>query len=102
MREYRGIHPYQDVIADGCAVNDGAVTQCALFADGKGCIGVDVQRAIVLDVGAAADDYGGAVSAHDGVVPDACPCMYGDVADDHRAGGDEDVVSDGGPGAVIR
>src|SRR5437660_3031480 len=101
MRQHSSIHPNQHMIAYGCAVDNGAVSNCTLVANGEGCIGIDVQGAVVLNVGTATDDNGCGVPAHDCVIPDAGAFVDDDVANDHCTRGDKYVVCDGRPDTFI-
>src|SRR5207248_1523715 len=80
----------------------GSMSNCTLFTDGQGRIGIDMQGAIILDVGARTNNNGSGVATYNSVVPDACALMDGDITNDHSSRGDEDIVGDGWPNTVIR
>src|SRR5438128_1743538 len=90
------------MIAQRCTMNDGPMPNCTLFTNGQGRIGIDMQGAIILDVGARTNNNGSAVATYNGVIPDACTLMNGDIANNHCTRGNEDVICDGRPNAVIR
>src|SRR5215469_7434777 len=83
-------------------MNDGPVPDSTLVTNSKGCVHVHVQRAVILDVCAAADDDRRAISTYHGVVPNARAFVDGNVADDLRAGGNKYVVCNSWPNTIIR
>src|SRR5258706_14039837 len=101
MREYDCVHGYQHVISYCSTMNDGTVPDRTFVANCQRRILVDMQHAVILYVGSPTNHDRGAISTHDGVVPDACALSNGDVADDHRSWGDEDVLFDSGGNTFI-
>src|SRR6266853_7008492 len=102
MREHDGIHGHQHMIVQRGAVDDGPMSNRTLFTNGQGGVSIDMQGAIILNVGARANNDGSGSATYNGVVPDACASMDGDIANDHSPRGNEDIVGDGWPNAVIR
>src|SRR5712691_4742426 len=90
------------MIVQCCAVDDGSMSNCTLFTNGQGGVGINMQGAIILNVSARTNDDGSGIATYNGVVPDACTSMDGDIANDHSPRGNEDIVGDGWPNAVIR
>src|SRR5437667_12222413 len=97
MREHCGIHAYQDMMSQGRTVDNGTMPNGTLIANSKRGVGIQMERAIILDIRAATYDDGSGITTHDGIVPDAGGFVDGDVADNHCAGADEDIIGDGEP-----
>src|SRR6266487_3890551 len=83
-------------------MNDGSVPDSTRVTNSKGRVHVHVQRAVILDIRVVADDDGRAISAYHGVVPDAGAFVDGNIADDHRTGGNKYIICNGWPNTVIR
>jgi hypothetical protein len=101
MRQYNSVHAYQHVIGYRGTMNDGTVPDRTFVANGQRGILIDMQHAVILNVGSPTNHDRSAISTHDGVIPDACTLSNGDVADDHRAWGNEDVLFDSGGNTFI-
>jgi len=95
VRQHYGIHAYEDMVSKGRAVDDGSMPNGTFITNSEGRVLVDVQGAIILDIGTTPDHDGGRVSAHDGIVPDACAFMDSDVSNDDCAWGNEDIFGNG-------
>src|SRR2546425_3529681 len=102
MRQHHCVHRDQHTVTYCCTVNNGTMADGTFVANRERCICIYMECAVVLDICATPYDDGCAIAAHDGIVPDACAFVNGDVADDHCTGGDEDVFGDGRPNIVIR
>src|SRR5437016_3309521 len=90
------------MIAQRCAVDNRPMSNRTLFTNSQGRIGIDMQGAIILDVGARTNNNGSAIATYNGVIPDACALMDGDIANDHCTWGNKDIIGNGWPDAVIR
>src|SRR5579883_413793 len=101
VREDNGVHANKYMVTYRRAMHDSAVTDRTLIPNRQGRILIDVQHAVILNIGAASNDDGRAISSHDRIVPDAGPFANGDIANDHRARGNEDVALDGGRYALV-
>jgi hypothetical protein len=62
---------------------------------------IGMNRTIVLNVRMRANPYGRHVASQHGVKPDAGVVTDGDIADDHRRGGDEHMISDDGSDSIV-
>ena len=78
--EHNRAHPDDGVVADGRAVHDGVVAHRDVIADSHVVSRVRVDRGVVLDVAAVADEDVALIAADDRVEPDA-----GVDADSHVA-----------------
>src|SRR5690606_20895479 len=83
-----GAHADEDVVADGGSVDDGPVTHRDALAEGEWLAGVDVEDAVVLDVGAPADGDRLVVGAQHRAVEDGGSFGQDHLADEGRVGGD--------------
>src|ERR1700730_14748345 len=100
--EHNGLHTDQHMMIYGCAMYDRPVSDRAFIADNQRGVSIHVQRAIILYVGAPPDHDRSYVTAHNGVIPDACALVNSDIADDHCAGSDKYIVRDSRRDAVKR
>jgi hypothetical protein len=81
-------HANQGIVANGAAMDDGAVADRAIFADDERVIGIGVEDAVLLHIGAGADADGFDIAARHHAEPDADLGSDPDVADQHGSGGD--------------
>src|ERR1700694_1617950 len=83
-----------------CTMHYCAVSDRATITDGQGRVGIDVQRAIILNVRVSSNHDGSHIATHYGVVPDARALGNSDVANNHGSRRDKNIIGDSRPEAV--
>src|SRR5579883_50623 len=83
VREDNRLHTNQHAITHRRAVYYRAMPNRTILSDSKRRIGIHVQHAIILDIGAPSNHNRGRIPANDGVVPDACPLVNRHIANNH-------------------
>jgi hypothetical protein len=100
MIQHSGIHSYQHSISECRAMENDIMSDSTLFAYRQESIGIEVERAVILNVGASPDDNGAGICAYNRVVPDAHSLVKSNITDDHRIRSNEDVFRNGRPFAL--
>src|SRR6185312_138477 len=101
MRQYDRVHTYQHMVGYRGTVNDRSVSNRTFVANRQGSIFIDMQYAVILNIGSPTDDNRSNISTYNRIVPDAGALSNGDVTDNHRAWGDEDILFNSGNHAFI-
>src|SRR5436305_4728414 len=101
MGKYYSFHSHKHLVAQSCTMNNSTVPNRTLITNGKRCVRIYMQRAIILYVRTATNDDWRCISAHDGVVPDARAFANGYVSYHHCAGGDKYIFFYCGHDALI-